>query len=174
MPNQQTTINPDLDSLDSELIQRLNKTRRLGGVEYYVAVSSSDYKQCHMLARAEGIESKSLTYPTIMAKKDGQLIGFVSTYTVDDMVAMGPLVLKSDRPHPMIALRLIEAFDTVMQGIGIEWYIFYVGVDSNLKSIADRLGMTMYAAQHGKAYYLRELSDGRNRDRSTEAGEGGD
>ena len=148
-----TTTSPD----HSGVIHKLNNPSRLGGIDYRVAETSADYRACHQLAEREGLGGGGYTFPTIMALKDGDLLGFVSTYLPSDMIAMGPLVLDGRSRHPFLAMRLIDAYNTTMKSLGIEWYVFSVDEDSHVNGILERLGFSPYAESEGKRHYLREF-----------------
>lgn len=96
---------------------------------YLLAVSSKDYRDCHQLAQDEGFDGgHSFSFPTVVARRNGELAGFFATQPADNAVIAGPLVVRGRR-NPILAMRLIEAYDRVMRMHGIRLYYFSVAKD---------------------------------------------
>jgi hypothetical protein len=128
---------------------------------YQLAISSKDYRDCHRLMQAEeGLpDMGALSFPTVMARRDGKLVGFLSTHNDNRYVIAGPLIVKGMR-NPMITLRLVEAYDMIMLAHGIKLY--YFSVDANRKDAFSReklesLGMKFWEQKDDTAWYKKEL-----------------
>lgn len=127
---------------------------------YTLAASSKDYAECHALEYAEhGTESAGYSFPTIIARRDGEVIGFFATIPPDKYVIAGPLVVKGKR-NPVVAMRLIEAYDAMMRRLGIRLYYFTVDAtreDAMSIKRLEELGMRHWETTDGIAWMKREL-----------------
>lgn len=94
-------------------------------ISYRVATSADDYAACRKLMYAAGITNNDLSFPTLMAIDDKGLLGFVGTTPRDDMVLAGPIVMRQDRSHAIVALRLAGMYEMTMKNMGISSFIFY-------------------------------------------------
>lgn len=142
---------------DSGAIQNLNSPSRLGNTKYKVAVTPRDYQICHNLADKEGFLHNTYSFPTIMAIKEGELVGFISTHIEGESIVCGPLVVKTDRNHAMTLVRLVEAYDLALRSMGIEWYIFHTPKNGKLEQLAEKIGFKPYEERDGEVFFLRDL-----------------
>lgn len=127
---------------------------------YTLATSSKDYAECHALELAEtGAESHAYSFPTVIARRDGEVIGFFATIPPDKYVIAGPLVIKGGR-NPVVAMRLIEAYDVVMRRLGIQLYYFTVDATRTDALSLERMqavGMQHWETRDGITWMKREL-----------------
>ena len=121
---------------------------------YRLAVGPADYKKCRALM-AEFIEPVALSFPTVMAERDGKLIGFLATQPRKEAVIAGPLMLRER--SPFVTLRLLEAYDNVMRAAGITAYHFYVKNGNQWREQVERLGFEAWSHDEGGAWYRRTL-----------------
>lgn len=117
----------------AEAVQNLN-TARLGGVRYVMARTPNEFRKAHELMRAEGVEDTPLGFPTVLAFEGDVVVGLFSTVPKKDTIIAGPMVLKSDRPRKFTALRLMEAYDSIMRTAGVSTYTTFI-------ERKDKLGM---------------------------------
>jgi hypothetical protein len=96
---------------------------------YRLAHAPRDYARCHTLMREEGPPVK-LGWPTVLAERDGKVIGFVSTQPRRDALVAGPLVLNGTPRPGIVVMRLAEAYDLVMRKAGVTSYLFHVDTDN--------------------------------------------
>lgn len=66
--------------------------------------------------------SERLGWPTVLAKDGDQVKGFLSTQDLPDSVVAGPFRAES----PLIALRLVQMYETILKGLGLSAYWFHV------------------------------------------------
>lgn len=157
MTNQQiTAAEPD----DTDLVQFLNNNPKLGGVRYRIA-TSSDFRRLHRFVAEQGEPSPTLSFPTVYAEKDGKILGFMATGHLDGMLFGGPLIMEKARPHPIIAFRLIEAYESALVSLGVSAYLGAGEEGSPLVAYAERLGIPAHSKQDGVTYYIRSLTDER-------------
>lgn len=91
---------------------------------YRLADNPRDYAACHAIMRANGSKDWDLHWPTVVAVRNKEVIGFLSSNKVDWCVMAGPLELL--RPSAIVALRLIEAYENVMRFLNVERYCFFI------------------------------------------------
>ena len=127
--------------------------------EFRVAEHAGDHRKCKALAEAEGVPVKRMYFPTIMALEDGELAGFVATDLSQDMVVAGPLVIKSDKRRPRLALKLAEQYENAMRNLNVKTFIMAVEPDSVMDKAIQRYtpDMPKYAEKDGWNFYLRRL-----------------
>lgn len=128
---------------------------------YILAASSKDYADCHTLDYAEsGVDhDDTFSFPTVLAKRDGEVIGFLATIPNKRFVAAGPLVVKGGR-NPIVAMRLLEAYDRIMAHCGMKMYYFSVDASRADALSIDRLkelGMQHMETKGNYAWMKREL-----------------
>lgn len=128
--------------------------------EYYLARTSQDYKACHDLVQEEGLEEHQLSFPTIMAIKDGELTGFLSTNISKKQIVAGPLVIKSGARRYWTLIRLIERYENVMRHTGITEFIFSVDAKMSeawLDKVYELFHFTPYTEHNGRLWFVRKL-----------------
>jgi len=127
--------------------------------KYTLATTPSDYRRCRALwaTRPDLGEPEPIAYPTVMAMRDGELVGFLGTHPRKDMLIAGPIVVKFD--HRLVVLRLNLAYDNLLRSIGVAFYYFSIP-DSNAKFqriIETALDIQPYAHEDGVKSYRRDL-----------------
>ena len=123
---------------------------------YRLATTPADYRKCRALVRSFA-EPKPMTFPTVMAVRDGRVIGVLGTQSRNDMVVAGPFVLA--HKSPFVVLHLLDAYDLVMRRAGIVAYHFYIDPgNAHWQSQVERLGFVAWAKDElGGAWYRRTL-----------------
>lgn len=99
-------------------------------------------------------------FPTIVAERDGEVIGYLGTHDDDAAIVAGPMdiALESDRAKGIVALRLIQAYETVLIHAGVDHY-FYAVADPKWAEATLRSPRTTLCAQSADGVFLfkREL-----------------
>lgn len=126
---------------------------------YRLAASGSDYAKAHKLIKAEGLEQAQLSFPTMMAWKENELTGFISTYISNNSIVAGPLVIKSGQSRYWTLIRLIENYERVMREMRIQSYIFSVDKDQQswLDKVNEVFAIKPYTEYNGRFWYQRNL-----------------
>jgi hypothetical protein len=94
---------------------------------YRVADNSGDYKKCHALLREfMPEEERTFNWPTVVAERDGEIVGFLATYVVKGFIEAGPMVIAVEGHKSFVALRLVEAYENLLQLLGYKSYIFSI------------------------------------------------
>ena len=98
-------------------------------------------------------------FPTVIAERDGEIIGYLGTHDRDDCILAGPMEvrLENERAKGLVALRLIEAYETVLLHAGIEFY-FYGVHNGPWRDATERSPRTMLVYEDGDlGVFKREL-----------------
>lgn len=92
---------------------------------FRVASSEGDYADCMCLIEAHGWPvDYQLVHPTIMAERDGELIGCIGTRVIyaqggRSVQMAGPLALERSTRRPVLAYRLLLQYELAMRTKGI-------------------------------------------------------
>ena len=129
-----------------------------------------DKKRCLELARHHGMETVArLEFPTVVAKRKGKILGFLSTRPTKDAIVAGPLVVGPEVKGP-ITMRLVEAYENVLRMAGVLSYLFYVEDQHWKRQVERAFEIEPYQVQGDRSWYKRELNDGRQRRTSSPTG----
>lgn len=129
----------------------------------YQLLQSDDKKTaqaCFRLARKLKIDCENLDFPTVIARRKGKLIGFLSTIPTKKAIIAGPMVVNLPHPGPVI-IRLVEAYERILSMAGVTSYLFWV-TDLDWSGIISRaFGLQPYHQDaEGRWWYQRHI-DGR-------------
>jgi len=131
--------------------------------KYKIAESSADYKKAHALVKDVGIEGEfQLSFPTILAVEDDEIVGVLGTNIEQDYILAGPLALKKDKKRSFTILRLVELYDFTMREAGIRSYLFCTELgNTKWLEYVERLGgLQPYSYKGGHAWFIRDLAKG--------------
>lgn len=97
--------------------------------DYKLVSGSRDYEKARKFYASEGMEHGKLSFPTVLALEEDEVIGALSTRAKDKkrgLIVAGPLAVRWDRPRFMTVIRLVDAYDNVMRAAGVASYIHFV------------------------------------------------
>ena len=98
-------------------------------------------------------------FPTVVAERDGEIIGCLATQEEPSCVVAGPLVVKDGRLKAICGIRLAEAYENVLRAAGVTTYYFCIDREHEawIKS-ALRMGtFTLYGDEGHQLVFRREL-----------------
>ena len=97
---------------------------------YRLASPGGEFNKLYAMGkRVLGHEIGRLRWPTIVAERDGVVVGFLGTLKHDEVVLAGPLVI--DLPSRMfVAMRLMEAYERLRRITGVMPILFVVKRDN--------------------------------------------
>lgn len=135
---------------------------------YRLARTPRDYRACRKLFEENhGAEPlHNLSYPTVVAVRDGEIIGFLSTDTRKKVIMAGPLEVKGGK-NMITFIRLIEAYEVVLRVSGVTSFMFYLRADRedsfNHKRVEEYkdFGVKFLRFDHGQALFWKDVKDGR-------------
>lgn len=137
-----------------------------GTTEYKIAVTSDDYARCHQLEEATNPNYEDCEYamPTIMAIREGQLVGFVATAPAAQTRAVvcyrGVVSKDLGKVSSVIVIgRLLEHYEDFMRRMGIRWYHLVIDTwNTNFVHLAERsFGVAPYHVDKKLTWFRREL-----------------
>lgn len=130
-----------------------------------MASSPKDYHACRELfAENHGANpSEPFSFPTVVAERDGQVIGFLATSLKHNRIMAGPLEVLGGR-NPFTVIRLFDAYNTVMKLAGIQQFEFYVKTNRvdelNPQKLLEyeALGVKYNKTYMGHAFFIKEVA----------------
>lgn len=128
---------------------------------YLLALRPHHYKIAHRFAAKEGAAMRErFQYPTILAMRDGQPVGLLSTAIQRGRIVASGLVLAKALRRPLItAIRLIECYERVLSAAGVQVYVFGLsGQHTPLQRYLARLGIHPYHADETASWYQRRFT----------------
>lgn len=90
--------------------------------QYFLASEPEHYSLCHQFAKKLGSDAIKFGWPTIVAVRDMEVVGLLSTHRRRDAIYAGPLLV--EKQSPVLVMRLIEAYEQVLQTMGVAHYWF--------------------------------------------------
>jgi hypothetical protein len=89
-----------------------------------LANPGGEWNRLYALARKAGIRvhKGDFAFPTVVAERDGKVVGFVSTWPTEEAIVAGPLVIE-DAPNPFLFLRLAEGYENLLRHAGVKVYL---------------------------------------------------
>ena len=94
---------------------------------FRLARAGGEFNKLYAMAKRHGekLPAGTLNFPTVVAERDGKVVGFLATAPVKKEVWAGPLILDQP-PNAWLALRLGEAYEVVLKYAGIKEYFHLV------------------------------------------------
>ena len=130
---------------------------------YRTATSPADYRACHALLRELDREEMRMSFPTIMALEDKQLVGFLATFPSDDAVMTGPIAIRKGRNRGWIAIKLFDAYEGMLRFIGVKKYLIQISKSnmSLVRSVGRLFEQEPVAENENEVWFVRDLIDDR-------------
>lgn len=93
-----------------------------------LAIKPADYRKCHALMKATDSEFQGcqLSFPTVMAFREGKLIGFLSTSPRKDGLVAEPIVMNVEGNASFLYIKLVEAYDDLLRAGKVPSYFFHI------------------------------------------------
>jgi hypothetical protein len=119
--------------------------------EYKIASTYDDYVQCHSLMDKD----EELSYPTVMAMRDGKPIGMISTAQGEENLFATPLIANS----VFTCMGLYELYEQVLSNLGVTHYLFSIekGNKKMINVIERFFQIKPYTETDGLLWYVRRL-----------------
>lgn len=102
-------------------------------------------------------EPLPLDFPTVVAERDGKLLGGITTNKKSGAISMALIV--APPCAFMTFIRLFEAYENVLRYAGVTTYFgaFKKKGHEKVVEILESLGITPYFQERGTLYYRREI-----------------
>jgi len=97
-------------------------------------------------------------FPTVVAERDGEIVGYLATHDRPDMILAGPLevTLPADANRGVMAMRLIQAYEFVLGQVeGVRSY-FYATADDAWIAATARCERTRFCHTYPNGLHLFE------------------
>ena len=119
--------------------------------QYKIATTYNEYKDCHSLLE----EDEELFYPTVMAIRDGKVIGMISTANGEKSLFAKSMVANSI----FTSIGLYELYDKTLSNLGVEHYLFSVSSDNDkmINAVEKLFKVKPYTEIDGQLWYVRRL-----------------
>ena len=125
-----------------------------------LARPGGEWNRLYAMAKRAGghVYKGDFTFPTVVAERDGVVIGFLATQPTDAAVVAGPLVIEGTR-NPFLFIRLVEAYENVLRAAGVKAYLHTIDKDrENHVEMMERLGFTrLDRTPEGETVMRRDL-----------------
>ena len=119
---------------------------------YRIAENAADYRRAHEVVVGEA----KMTFPTILAESNDEVVGVASTHRTDKAVILGKFVADV----PWIALNLIQAYENVLILAGIVEYLIPIRhEDQSIQRLIERtFEIEPYTSDEEHVWYKRQLN----------------
>ena len=100
-----------------------------GNTDYSLAGSSKDYREANEFLKNREVEYTSLSFPTIIARREEDVVGVISTIKGEPRITAGPLHVDTKDGHEIFtAIRIVSCYDGVLKKAGITKYWFWAHI----------------------------------------------
>lgn len=125
---------------------------------YRLADGPADFRRAHALCDALGMERVTFGWPTVVAEKDGEIIGVMATRPSDKAVLVGRLAAKGQNPS-FTLIRLVDAYENVLRLAGVKVYLIPTQrEDERLQVAIERLmDIRPWVRDEKVVWYRREI-----------------
>ena len=127
---------------------------------YKLIAKPSEYRALHRVAKKVGVKTDTgLSWPTVVAQRDGKTIGFLSSRLKGENVIAGPLAIDVDGPPIFVARRLVEFYEMFLYAARVPHYFFNINKDNDkwVRTVTDLLKLESYAEKDGVLWFKRKL-----------------
>lgn len=131
--------------------------------EFYLATAPKDFKACHEILDKLGRKAEiPLSFPTIVGKRNGKIVAFISTRNLKKAkaVVVGELGVDPAISRPQfILLKLLETYDAFLLSKGVVSYLACIPVENQryLDIIKEVAGIEPYTRDSEFAWINRRL-----------------
>jgi hypothetical protein len=103
-----------------------------------------------------------MTYPTIVAEREGKIVGVLATTPHRYRIIAGPLAIDPGiKVKSFVALRLIEAYEVILRLSGVTQYYFNIrkdlDKDGRWGNMMEKLGITPFWEDKDVKAYCKEV-----------------
>lgn len=118
-----------------------------------------EYNRIYAMAWRNGfkVHKGDLAFPTVVAERDGVIVGFLSTQNREDAVWAGPMVVEAEHKK-LLWLRLAEGYEYALHRCGVKHYL--IGVPEAMTDYIDqveRMGFKRLGLSGGHVVLKRSL-----------------
>lgn len=127
---------------------------------YRLARAGGEWNRIRAIAARAGhlLRKGDFGWPTVVAERDGRVVGFLSTIQREDAVWAGPLVVEAEPKH-LIWLRLAEAYENLLREAGVKTY--FISIPEAMTDYIDqveRCGFSRVGVDQAEVVFERHIS----------------
>lgn len=125
---------------------------------YRLARAGGEFNKLYALAKKQGLSlpAGTLNFPTVLAERDGKVLGFLSTLPTTEAVLAGPLVM--GQKSMLTAIRIAEAYEVVLRTAGVDTYFIQIDpARAEWSDTLERLGYELMNTNEERILLRREL-----------------
>ena len=113
----------------------------LGNTDYSLARSSKDYREANKFLKDREVEYTGLSFPTIIARREKDVIGVISTVKDEPRITAGPLHVDVGKGSQELftTIKLTSCYDGILKKAGITKYWIWMRVGAKLIEVCERL-----------------------------------
>lgn len=119
-----------------------------------------EYRALHKIAEKVGVKTDAgLSWPTVVAERDGRVVGFLSSQFKKNNVVAGPIAIDVDGPTIFVARRLVEFYELFLYAARVPRYFFGIQKDNDkwIGTVAKLLKLEPYSEKNGVLWFERKL-----------------
>jgi hypothetical protein len=102
-----------------------------GNTDYSLAITPNDYGAANTFLKRRDVDYTGLSFPTIIARREKDVIGVISTVKGEPRITAGPLHVDTKDGHEIFtAIRIVSCYDGVLKKAGITKYWFWAHIEN--------------------------------------------
>lgn len=127
---------------------------------YLILSSSKDRKEAERFLADSSVQFSDLKFPTVIARRNGSVIGVMGTIPNDKAILAGPVHVQVNGNPSFVLKDLVTAYENVLKAAGVTMYNFFIAEDNDkflnvfakLPKLYDR-----YAIEEGRVWFRRRM-----------------
>lgn len=134
------------------------------GTEFYLATKPQEYKACHEILDKLGRKAAfPLSFPTVIGKRNGKIIGFISTRPpkTQKAVVLGEMAIDPSVPHSIhVIVPMIEIYEGILLNAKVTSYLACVPKENKdfIEIIERASGVVPYAHDDTSVWINRRIA----------------
>ncbi len=93
---------------------------------YALATHAGDYRAVSQFLRENKVECEGLSFPTIYARREDEVVGVMGTQPRKDAIVAGPLFVNTPGNDAIVGKRLVESYEYILNKAGVSVYNYMI------------------------------------------------
>lgn len=128
---------------------------------YFLATTPQHYKNARVFMKDDLDDNDHLSFPTIIAERDDEVIGVLSTRPTKNMIIAGPIRIDVKGNPTFTLIRLVDCYEFILRKAGITSYLMHTTDDyfiDTINKISDKWPIEPIAsAPEGGLWFRRSM-----------------